>query len=112
MELIEAIERIGIPGVLMLAIVLGAKVLWDFFQETYWPQYCRRMEREEERRLQEAARESDQWTWIVQEISNHSNQLQRVIERMDRLEMACREKAASIYETQPIPQIDRDDSEG
>lgn len=108
MELTEAIlqfiEMFGLPGAILLALAMAAKTLWNFFTHTYWPSYEKKLQSESEYRQKQMEREADQWTWIVQELANMASQLQRIVDRMDRLEDACREKQLKdIYETQPIP---------
>ena len=89
MELIDAIGEVGIPGFLILALVLGGRSVWAFFQDVYWPHYCQRQQREEERRERETAREADQATWLIERLADVSAHLQRIADRMDRLERAC-----------------------
>lgn len=96
MEIIEAIEKIGIPGVIVLTAILAGRSIWSFFQDVYWPHCCERQRREEERREREAQREADQATWLVERLADISANLQRVADRMDRLERACQEKLLNI----------------
>lgn len=104
MEYIEIFEKVGLPGLALIGVLLGGRVLWEFFTDTYWPHYREMKAKEEEHQQREMEREADQITWLVEKLGDVSHNLLRVMERMDRLEIACREKQfKDAYETQPIP---------
>jgi len=92
MEYIQAISEVGLPGFSILAILLAGRAVWNFYQNTYWPYFCQRQQLDAERREREAKRDADQTTWLVEKLADVSANLQRVADRMDRLERACQEK--------------------
>ncbi|MBN1286270.1 MAG: hypothetical protein JXB47_12800 [Anaerolineae bacterium] len=108
MEIIEAIEKIGIPGTVVLAVILAGRALWSFFYSTYWPAFCERQRREEERRDQETLRDREQIVWMVEKLAEVSAALQRVVTQMERVERAC--CGGRTGDTQPLPQATRSEN--
>ena len=89
MEFVEAAEKIGLPGAVVIAVILAGMSVWRFYQSDIWPYQKARMEREFITQQERDERDYEQQRVLALALNDQSHEISRIIERLDRIEQRC-----------------------
>lgn len=89
MEPITLVETVGLPGAALVIAALGAREVWKFFTNTYWPYHLQQREATIARNEREQEREQSRAAQMAQTLAAFSAEVQRLADRLDKLEVTC-----------------------